>query len=214
MKESPSRFETRNEKRKKNLVLYILIGIVWVLILVIGVSLLPEKEDSSTTSEETKKENTSAENKSNVVQDTEENEETSAEEETTVTAEPIEEEVEDPFAEATVEQSSEQNIEKVITNSSWKPIGTTQEGEHVAQYDTASVDWSEMEQSLSYAIGVPVENMTTWYIGNNGSPQDAIGTVSPSDRPDETYQVEIRWIDEKGWKPVVIKKLTNNPYKR
>ncbi|TDL34466.1 DUF1510 family protein [Jeotgalibacillus sp. S-D1] len=94
------------------------------------------------------------------------------------------------------------------TNSDdWKPIGTSQTGEHVSSYDEGTVDWNEKVKALSYATGINADNMTVWYIGNDGSPQKSVGTVSESGKPNEKYRVYLEWVDQKGWKPVKMEKL-------
>ncbi|MFC4411046.1 DUF1510 family protein [Chungangia koreensis] len=100
-----------------------------------------------------------------------------------------------------VEQPSDDPIvEKTISNPSWQPIGTSQSGEHVSSYDRESVDWAEKEQALSYATGLAQDNMIVWFLGNGGSPQKSIGTVSSKDKK-EKYRVYLQWVDQEGWKP-------------
>lgn len=92
-------------------------------------------------------------------------------------------------------------IAETIVNSSWKPIGTTQTGDHVSQYDGTSVDWQEKKQAIAYSTGIPEESLIYWKIKNGGSPQKSVGIVSTKDKS-EKYQVHLEWVDGEGWKPV------------
>lgn len=55
--------------------------------------------------------------------------------------------------------SDDDIIAETIISAAWKPIGTTQSGEHASQYDGKSVDWVEKQQALAYATGLPQESM-------------------------------------------------------
>jgi Sec-independent protein translocase protein TatA len=108
-----------------------------------------------------------------------------------------------------VKDSNAPNVKKEIVNPGWKPIGTQQTGEHVAEYKENSADWQEKVQALSYATGLPEDNMTVWWLERNGGPDKAIGTVAPKDKS-TTYRVYLEWIDGKGWKPVKMEELIEN----
>lgn len=228
-----SRFEKREKKRKSNIVLNALIGIVFVLIIVIGYQLvLGGKEEAST--EQTSKYNEPPEiklpnekNKDSQVdkkeeqdkQDQKDDENTDLEndsisdegqysdqdEETTNEGE--EEVDKDPFAEATITEGSPgSGVKEVIENPSWEAVGTTQTGEHTASYKKNSQDWTEMTKALSYATAIPESDMIIWFLGNNGGPNDAVGTISPKDKSSK-YKVYITWVDGQGWKPTKVEKL-------
>ncbi|RIW37627.1 DUF1510 family protein [Bacillus salacetis] len=108
-----------------------------------------------------------------------------------------------------VKESDAPNVKKEIVNPAWKPIGTQQTGEHVAKYEEDSADWQEKVQALSYATGLPEDNMTVWWLERNGGPDKAIGTVAPKDQS-TTYRVYLQWVDGKGWKPVKMEELIEN----
>ena len=82
----------------------------------------------------------------------------------------------------------------------WQPIGTTQTGAHASSYTTSTTDWAEKVQALSYASGLDSSNMYVNFIGNGGSPQKSIGTISSKDG-NEIYRIYLEWIDGEGWKP-------------
>jgi hypothetical protein len=103
--------------------------------------------------------------------------------------------------------SDDKVIAETVVDTSWKPIGTTQTGEHTSLYDGASVDWKEKKQALAYATGLPEDSMIFWKIKNGGGPQKSVGVVSSRDSA-QKYRVYLEWVDHEGWKPVKIDKLT------
>lgn len=216
-----SRFENRDKRRKANLVLNILIGIVLVLIVVVASSLMmnspkeqtqqdvskndktteaPASDNKKQTSDEDvkDKEKADSDKKDTSDSDSEKDKDTASDEEKST---------DDPFKGAKVtEGGSSANVEKTIVNPNWKPVGTKQSGEHTATYDSSSQDWAEMLEAISYATGVSEDNMTVVWLGNNGDPQDAKGTIRAKDSGDK-YSVAITWVDGKGWKPTKVEKL-------
>lgn len=120
------------------------------------------------------------------------------------------EEGETPIGEPTIiENSGDSNVEETYTNESWKPVGTVQTGEHVATYDMSSIDWKEMETALAYGARIAEDDLTVWWLGKDGGPNNAVGTVSPKDKS-ATYRVYIEWVDSEGWKPIKVEKLKKN----
>ncbi|MFB5087959.1 YrrS family protein [Psychrobacillus sp. PGGUH221] len=226
MSENNRRANSRlNRKKKANRILNILIGIVLLLIIVVVVNIV--SDDTDTTKEEkntevseetmndeetgstvedenetetdqnntTETEETEDKSKSNEETQSEENEETNTEENT----------------EVITEASNDPNVESVIIDPSWKPIGTSQTGAHTSSYDTKSVDWAEKVQALSYGAGLDPSNMYVKFLGNGGSPQKSIGTVTSKDG-NEIYRISLEWIDGEGWKPTkkeILKSLEN-----
>lgn len=98
-----------------------------------------------------------------------------------------------------------ENIKRTIENPKWKPVGTSQSGEHTSVFETDSVDWAEMKQAISYATGVSQDDLTIWFLGNNGF-NKAVGTIS-SKSSQEKYRVYMEWINEEGWKPTKVEEL-------
>ncbi|MEC2078452.1 DUF1510 family protein [Metabacillus fastidiosus] len=224
---SGSRFEKREKKRKSNIVLNALIGIVFVLIIVIGYQLATggKEEASSKYNEPPEIKLANEKNKEKAVEDKEQEESKDTEEgkeedlkedeptdkgeeESKDTDEANDESVsKDPFEEATItEGPPNSNVKEVIENPAWEPVGTTQAGEHAADYSKNSQDWAEMKKALSYATAIPESEMIIWFLGNNGSPNDAVGTISPKDKSAK-YKVYITWIDGQGWKPTKVEKI-------
>lgn len=214
-----SRFENRDKRRKANVVLNILIGIVVILILVIGSQLMLGGNDSEQASKGTKEETGSnqIENEKNkeekdkeqpVKEDAESDQDSSEEADAAEEDENAKEEPEESEAgeEVVTEGDPNSNVDQIIENPGWKPVGTSQSEPHAAQYDKNSQDWAEMIQAMSYATGLSESDMTIWFIGNNGSPNDAKGTISSKDKT-QNYKVEITWVENEGWKPVKVEKL-------
>ncbi len=111
-----------------------------------------------------------------------------------------------------VEKSNEPNVKEVITDSSWKPVGTEQTGGHVYSASSTSLDWKEKLKALSYATGIPEDNMTVWFLEHGATTDEAIGTVSAKNS-DTTYRVYLTWVDGKGWKPTKMYELIENDKK-
>ncbi|MCW1927049.1 YrrS family protein [Bhargavaea beijingensis] len=97
-------------------------------------------------------------------------------------------------------------VDETIVDTSWKPIGTKQSGEHVSVYEKGHIDWQEKVKAMSYATGIPESDMIVWYVKNGGGPQKSIGTVSTGDKS-EKYNVHLEWVDGEGWMPVRLDKL-------
>ncbi|KSU63791.1 hypothetical protein AS034_05985 [[Bacillus] enclensis] len=110
---------------------------------------------------------------------------------------------------AQVEEGTEPNVSKTIVHPDWEPVGTEQSGDHVSSYETGSVDWQEKEKALSYATGIPQDNMTVWFIEGNGGPQKSIGTVTEKGGA-TAYRVYLQWVDGQGWQPTKVEELKEN----
>ena len=211
-----TRLDQRNHKRKKNNILNILIGIVILLIVVVTVNLVTgdnEKESATTNTKTEQEENTENESKEQEKDKDKESEEvvgnstgstdsTSSSEETTTETEENEstETEENQGGTVTTEPSDETNVDSVVIDSGWQPVGTEQSGNHVSSYDNSSVDWDEKVKALAYAANLDTSNMYVKFIGNGGSPQKSIGTVTSKDGS-EIYRISLEWVDGEGWKP-------------
>lgn len=101
----------------------------------------------------------------------------------------------------TRQESNDPVVKESIINTSWKPVGTSQSGEHVSVYNTDSVDWKEKIEAITYATGLAEGDMYIMHIGNGGGPQKSIGTVQSKDKS-KKYRVHMEWVEKDGWKPV------------
>lgn len=197
------RSQQRAKRKKTNLILNGLIGLVILLIIIVSVSIFgkdDEKTDKKVDQsvEESKlKEKVSAKD-------------SGSDEESIQDEKPVESSEEKPPAESepVITDGGGENVKRIIVNPTWKPIGTSQTGEHSAVYSQNSIDWQEMTAAMSYATGVEENNMIIWYLGNNG-PNQSIGTISTKDKL-ETYRVYLEWQDNAGWVPQRVEELFHN----
>ncbi|UYO34562.1 YrrS family protein [Bacillus zhangzhouensis] len=216
-----SRFEHRDKRRKANMVLNILIGIVVVLILVVASSLLifNKPKDSDVAKEPSKTAPATSENKQNSQEDVKDpkkdtsdgadakKDDSSDQDDDTMKTDDEEKPNKDALKDAKVTDGGKtSDVDKTYENDDWEPVGTEQSGSHTATYDSNSKDWKEMIKAMSYATGISEDQMTVLWLGNNGGPQDAKGTIRDRSTG-ERYRVEITWVDGKGWKPVKVEKL-------
>lgn len=227
-----TRYGQRSKKRKTNIILNSLIGVVLLLIIFVSANIFLGNDKEQTSIEENSE---TENNESQDIQDeesTEENDEspvdegkdspekTDTEEETIIEEEPTNEEEstvegETPIVEEneptagqgqeviTEEGGSSPNVIRTIVNPAWEPVGTVQQGEHYNVYD--GVDWDEMVKAISYATNLEEENMTIKFLGNNGH-NKSVGTVYSKNK-EEIYKVYIEWVDNEGWKPTKVEEL-------
>ncbi|MGJ7035068.1 DUF1510 family protein [Anoxybacillus eryuanensis] len=187
-----SRFAKRSKQRKVNRILNTLIAIVFALILFFGWKWLFANERS------VKETNTSPQPVEVETNESEANEQPSEQ--------PSEQQENNEKVEETVVDDPNSNVIREIVNPSWQPIGTTQSEPHVTTYDKNSVDWKEMIDAISYATGISSSDLIVWFIGNGGSPNHAVATVSKKDKT-EHYKVFIEWVTNEGWKPTKVQQL-------
>lgn len=222
----------RRSKNKTNIVLNIAIAVVVLLIVVVGATILTgngsDKENASTEVETNdKKSSENSADKDNKAEQKKDDDSVSMNEESTETEEDKEkdkdknkeEEKEEAPEEkesialddsnAQIEENGGPNVKKTIVHPDWEPVGTQQSGDHVSSYDPGSVDWVEKEKALSYATGIPQDNMTVWYIEGNGGPQKSIGTVTEKGGS-TAYRVYLQWTDGQGWQPTKVEELVEN----
>lgn len=223
-----SRSGNRAKRRKTNLVLNTLIIFVLALIIFVAYNIFvsgndetastkketpkteqnqvvnKEKKDNTTSSEEeAAQEVTTNENESS--QDPAADEEKQAEEGSNA------EEKADDSKKVVSDGGSSANVQRTIENPTWKPVGTSQTGEHTPVYDSSSVDWQEMLNAITYATGLDQNNMTVWFLGRDRSTTNAsIGTVSSKDKQ-QKYKVYIKWVDGQGWMPTKVEELAEIP---
>jgi len=219
----PELSRVERKKGRRNKVLNSMIAVVVVLIVIATVAIFSGNEGDKEPSEIEETANVSTVNddvaedvadevKDNAVEDSNPptDEETSEPANTTEIDQADETtagDVNDEPGSVTSVPSGDSIISETIINAAWKPIGTTQTGDHVSQYVVTSVDWNEKKQALAYATGLPQDSMIFWKIKNGGGPQKSIGIVSSRDST-QKYRVYLEWVDGEGWKPVKMDKLT------
>ncbi|KML07252.1 YrrS family protein [Rossellomorea marisflavi] len=227
-----AKYQSRLDKRSKkntNKILNIMIAVVVLLILVVGGSILiggGNDKSSDTASSSTgnggDKKASAEENKSDTdksddqdsndkkAADDEEDKEKKEDKDEKKSDDDNEKDLKsEDDSKLKVQDGDEPNVDKTVVHPDWKPVGTSQSGEHVSSYDLGTPDWNEKVKALSYATGIPENNMTVWYIEGNGSPQKSIGTVSAKN-DSQAYRVYLQWIDGEGWQPTKVQELIEN----
>ncbi len=210
-----SRFNQRSKRRKTNLILNGLIGIVLVLIIVVSGVIFLGNDDKATTEKE-QEQSVEASNEANEGEesskeetegsDSKTDEEDSSTESSSSNEESNEEASSSDNEEAIVtEGGADSNVVRTIVNPNWEPIGTSQTGEHTNVY--SGVDWDEMVSAIEYATGLSEDNMTIKFLGNDGQNKSK-GTVFSKDRT-QIYRVSIEWVDGQGWKPTLVEELAS-----
>lgn len=226
-KRYPSRL--KNKKNRSNSILNMMIGLVFTLILITAGFIFLDRGEESVQEPESVKIASDVEEQP-APEDEADSEEPAAEE---GTEEAVEEqdEAEDTPADAeekaaeetkegkvtggtiTREESNDPIVEETVINTSWEPVGTTQKGEHVSVYQKGTPDWNEKIKAISYATGLPEDNMYVMMVKNGGGPQKSIGVVQSKDES-QKYRVHLEWVDGKGWTPIKmdVLKTLNGAY--
>lgn len=210
----------KTKQQKQNLILNISIAIVFILIIGVGWSIIASPNNAKETTGDTNQSTETAvkDKTANKEKDSKEKSgEKKAKENKTKENKEAKESDENSSAEENETSPDEEDVIKVNSNDpnvieskinpNWKPVGTSQTGEHITQYNQGSTDWQEMLKAISYATNVDVGNMTVLWIGNGGEPnKNAVGTISAKDTG-QIYRVYLDWIDGEGWKPTKLEQL-------
>ncbi|PQZ58545.1 MULTISPECIES: YrrS family protein [Bacillus] len=214
-----SRFQQKQQKRRQNGVLNIAIAIVLVAVAIVAYQLfVPDTKEQASSSDNKKvAQQTTKENKAEKAkgkEETKKNEQEKAEakkkeeEEKQKAEEEKKKAEEEAKAKANEKVSAEKTQPKATdayTKPSWKPVGTEQGASPAMTFKKGSADWNEMNQAISTAIDVPVEQLVIHRIGNNGK-NKAYGNVQDK-QSGKQYYVNIDWVDNEGWKPVLVQTL-------
>ncbi|WP_242145501.1 MULTISPECIES: YrrS family protein [unclassified Bacillus cereus group] len=209
-----SRFQQKQQKRRQNGVLNIAIAIVLLAVIVVAYQVFftsDTTEQASSqdkkVSQETKKENKSENKKAKEKEKAEEEAKKQAEEEKQKAEEEAKKKAEEE-AKANEKVSAEKTLPKATdayTKPSWKPVGTTQGATPAMTFTKGTADWNEMNQAISSAIEIPVEQLIIHRIGNNGK-EKAYGNVQDK-QTGKRYYVNIEWVQNEGWKPTLVQTL-------
>ncbi|EJR52520.1 hypothetical protein IIM_03294 [Bacillus cereus VD107] len=210
-----SRFQQKQQKRRQNGVLNIAIAIVLVAVAIVAYQLfVPDTKEQASSSDKKVAQQTTKENKAEKAkgkEETKKNEQEKADakkkEEEKQKAEEEKKKAEEE-AKANEKVSAEKTQPKATdayTKPSWKPVGTEQGATPAMTFKKGTADWNEMNQAISAAIDVPVEQLVIHRIGNNGK-NKAYGNVQDK-QSGKKYYVNIDWVDNEGWKPVLVQTL-------
>ncbi|PEJ99421.1 FMN-dependent NADH-azoreductase [Bacillus wiedmannii] len=211
-----SRFQQKQQKRRQNGVLNIAIAIVLILVAIVSYQLfVPERKEQASSSDKKVAQQTTKENKSEKAkgkEETKKNEQDKAEAKKQEEEEKQKAEEEQKKAEEEAKANEKAPAEKTqsqatdaYTKSSWKPVGTEQGATPAMTFKKGTADWNEMNQAISAAIDVPVNQLVIHRIGNNGK-NKAYGNVQDK-QSGKKYYVNIDWVENEGWKPVLVQTL-------
>ena len=227
MANTQRRYTSRSNRPKKpssNTILNALIGLVVVLIIITaGFIFLGNDEPEKAGKDDSTKDTESAEKADGTQEDVDPEDQIGSEqiaeetEEETEDSESTEEETATEDESTTTEDSTtggtvtstpsdDPLVSERIVNTAWKPIGTSQTGEHTSVYSEGHVDCGIILNAIPYTTGLSADNMIVWQIQNGGSPHKSIGVVSSKDKT-EKYRVYLEWVDGEGWKPVKMETL-------
>ncbi|WP_078428946.1 YrrS family protein [Alkalihalobacterium alkalinitrilicum] len=208
-------YSTRYEQRKKrrlNRLLNVAIGVVAILIIYFAIQLFFSSGSEEAIADHDQEEQQEEHNEENTEQLIEENTDIDSAQDETSKNEIENEEL----REEDEEEDEEEGFNDEVRPGDWQPIGTVQsepfelESQH---FSKDHVNWKEMTHAIQYATGLD-DDITIWRIENGGNPQSAVGTVSGRDNKHTPYRVRIEWVPERGWKPVEVIQLSENPYLR
>ncbi|MDA2239317.1 YrrS family protein [Bacillus cereus group sp. Bc222] len=210
-----SRFQQKQQKRRQNGVLNIAIAIVLVAVAIVAYQLfVPDTKEQASSSDKKVAQQTTKENKSEKAkgkEETKKNEQEKTEakkkEEEKLKAEEEQKKAEEEAKtnEKVPAEKTQPKATDAYTKPSWKPVGTEQGATPAMTFKKGTADWNEMNQAISAAIDVPVEQLIIHRIGNNGK-NKAYGNVQDK-QTGKRYYVNIDWVDNEGWKPVLVQTL-------
>lgn len=210
-----SRISERGRKRKQNRMLNLLIAVVVILIIVVGISVFSGGSgDGGKSSQPTSGESSNGPDNNGSQKGTpgdSDNQNEDDQDQATAGDSSNDESKADDDQQKDSDKQKEKDKDKEDKKKDggpdgpWKAIGTDQdqEGEHVSSYDKGSKDWDEKVQALLYATGIDGD-YTLWRLGNGGSPQKSTGVISSKKNPGKKYEVQLKWLKDKGWKPTSV----------
>ncbi|MED3088599.1 YrrS family protein [Bacillus toyonensis] len=204
-----SRFQQKQQKRRQNGVLNIAIAIVLVAVAIVAYQLfVPDTKEQASSNDKKVAQQTTKENKAEKAKGKEETKKDEQEKAEAKKKEEEEKQKAEEEAKANEKVAAEKTQPKATdayTKPSWKPVGTEQGATPAMTFNKGTADWNEMNQAISAAIDVPVEQLVIHRIGNNGK-NKAYGNVQDK-QSGKKYYVNIDWVENEGWKPVLVQTL-------
>lgn len=110
----------------------------------------------------------------------------------------------DSLNEIDVIESDDENVIRAYKGN-WEPIGTSQVGEHVTNYNDGSDDRVEIKRATSQVTGISEDDMIEWRVGNDGD-QKVFSVISNKAKSDY-YKLYLSWIDKEGWQVTKVEKI-------
>ncbi|WP_339146983.1 MULTISPECIES: YrrS family protein [unclassified Sutcliffiella] len=219
-----SRYGRTTKRKKTNMILNILIGVVFIFIIVLASSLFFGKNDPAKDSEnqlatEEQELNETQENEADSEEAAPSEEEEKSESEEAKKAEEAKKEKEkeekekekesneaDDSETEVSENSDDPNVIKTMTNPGWGPVGTTQSEPHTSVYDEGHVDWKEKLDAVHAATGLNSGDYTLYFLGNGGSEHLAVASIK-NKSTGENFKIYLEWVTNKGWKPTKVEQV-------
>ncbi|WP_060665118.1 YrrS family protein [Bacillus sp. CHD6a] len=220
-----SRYGRTTKRKKTNMILNILIGVVFIFIIVLASSLFFGKNDPATDNEnqlatgeqelsETEENETEQESEEAAPTDeeeaeaeTEEAEESAEKEKEKEDKEKDEESEEADDSETEVsENSDDPNVIKTMTNPGWGPVGTSQSEPHTSVYEEGHVDWNEKLKAVEAATRMKSGEYTLYFLGNGGSEHLSVASIK-NKSTGENFKIYLEWVTNKGWKPTKVEQV-------
>ena len=217
-----SRYGRTTKRKKTNMILNILIGVVFIFIVVLASSLFFGKNDPATDRENqlaTGEQELSETEENEAKQESEEEAATKEEEETDADSEAEESEEKDADKEKeeesneaddseteVSENSDDPNVIKTMTNPGWGPVGTSQSEPHTSVYEEGHVDWNEKLKAVEAATRLNSGDYTLYFLGNGGSEHASVASIK-NKTTGENFKVYLEWVTNKGWKPTKVEQV-------
>jgi type IV secretory pathway VirB10-like protein len=215
-----SRYGRTTKRKKTNMILNILIGVVFIFIIVLASSLFFGKNDPATDNEDqlatgeqelSETGENEAEKESEEAAPTDEEEAEAESEEAEESAEKEKEkeeeseEADDSETEVS-ENSDDPNVIKTMTNPGWGPVGTSQSEPHTSVYEEGHVDWNEKLKAVEAATRLKSGDYTLYFLGNGGSEHLSVASIK-NKSTGENFKVYLEWVTNKGWKPTKVEQV-------
>ncbi|MEN0643019.1 YrrS family protein [Alkalicoccobacillus gibsonii] len=228
-----NRYETRRRK-KMSRILNIAIGVVIVLILVVGVSIVFNGNSDETANQNNESNTDNGTNQtgsgSAAIKDpasSDDNDDNAASEDDDENQDSVADGRTEDDDDATADDDSDADMEDATEDEDreedgqedeeQEPLGTEQTGEFKPDFTQGSQNWNEMVAAVGSPQGLSSQSeMTLWRLENGGSPTSAVGTFSDKNEQDSysnPYRVRIEWQDGQGWQVVSTEQLSSNPYR-
>ncbi|MED1380060.1 FMN-dependent NADH-azoreductase [Bacillus mycoides] len=214
-----SRFQQKQQKRRQNGVLNIAIAIVLVAVAIVAYQLfVPDTKEQASSNDKKVAQQTTKENKAEKAKGKEETKKNEQEKEKTEAKKKEEEKLKAEEEKKKAEEEAKANekipAEKTVskakdayTKPSWKPVGTEQGTSPAGTFNKGSANWNEMIKAISTAVEVPENQLVLHWVGRDKTGKSqAYGDVQDK-QSGKKYYVNIDWVDNEGWKPVLVQTL-------
>ncbi len=215
-----SRFQQKQQKRRQNGVLNIAIAIVLLLVAIVAYQLfVPNTKEQASSSDKKVSQQTTKNEKAGKSEDKasakkKEKEQEQAEAKQKAEEEKLKAEEEKKKAEEEAKANEKVSAEKTVskakeayTKPSWKAVGTEQGTSPDGTFKKGTANWSEMVKAISTAVEVPENQLVLHWVGRDKTGKSkAYGDVQDK-QSGKRYYVNIDWVDNEGWKPVLVQTL-------